>query len=67
MPYLLAGNAGGALKTGQYLDLGGVANNKILNTIGAAVGCTNEAGGPLDDFGDPALEKGRLDALVVGG
>jgi hypothetical protein len=65
VPYLLAGSAGGALKTAQYLDLGGVANNKVLNTIGAAVGCTNEAGGPLDDFGDPALEKGRLDALVA--
>jgi hypothetical protein len=67
VPYLLAGSAGGALKTGLYVDAGGVTNNKVLNTIGAAVGCTNAAGGPLDDFGDPGLEKGRIDALVVGG
>jgi hypothetical protein len=36
-----------------------------LNTIGAALGCMNEARGPLDDFGDPALAKGRLGALVT--
>ncbi len=66
VPYLLAGNAGGFLKTGLYVDLGGVANNKILNTIGAAVGCTNAEGGPLDDFGDPTLEKGLVDSIVSG-
>jgi hypothetical protein len=72
VPYLLAGRAGGALKTGLYVDAGDVprkvftANNKILNTIGAAVGCTNAAGRPLDDFGDPTLEKGRIDAIVNG-
>lgn len=65
VPYLLAGNAGGFLKTGLYVDAGGVTNNKILNTIGAAVGCTNASGGPLDDFGDPDLEKGFIDAIVA--
>ncbi len=70
VPYLLAGSAGGFLKTGLYVDAGDVANNvfttnnKILNTIGAAVGCKNVAGQPLDDFGDPSLEKGMIDALV---
>jgi len=58
VPYLVAGRAGGLLKTGQYLDLAGTTNNKVLNTIGAAVGCTNAAGEPLDDFGDETLEKG---------
>jgi hypothetical protein len=72
VPYILAGSAGGALKTGLYVDAGDVpnnvftTNNKILNTIGAAVGCKNAAGAPLDDFGDPTLEKGRIDALVAG-
>jgi hypothetical protein len=73
VPYLLAGSAGGALKTGLYVDAGDVpnkiftTNNKILNTIGAAVGCKNAVGAPLDDFGDPALEKGRIDAIVADG
>ena len=66
VPYLLVGKAGGALKTGLYVDAGDVpnkvftTNNKILNTIGAAVGCKNAAGEPLDDFGDPALDKGTI-------
>lgn len=64
VPYVLAGSAGGFLKTGIYLDAGNVTNNKILNTIGAATGCTNAAGGLLDDFGSPGLEKGLLPALV---
>lgn len=65
IPYLLAGSAGGFLKTGLYVDAGGVTNNKILNTIGAAVGCTNAQGEPLDDFGDPNLEKGFIPELLA--
>ncbi len=65
VPYILAGSAGGFLKTGVYVDAGGVTNNKILNTIGAAVGCKNGSGGPLDDFGDPSLDKGLVDAIVA--
>ncbi len=73
VPYLLVGSAGGFLKTGLYVDAGDVpnnvftTNNKILNTIGAAVGCKNAAGNPLDDFGDPTLEKGMIDAIVSAG
>jgi len=65
VPYILAGGANGFLKTGQYVDAGGVHNNKILNTIGAAVGCKSSGGGPLDDFGDPSLEKGLVDSIVA--
>jgi hypothetical protein len=65
VPYILAGSAGGFLKTGLYVDAGGIANNKILNTIGAAVGCTNASGGLLDDFGDPSLEPGLVDSIVA--
>lgn len=65
VPYILAGSAGGFLKTGVYVDAGDVANNKILNTIGAAVGCRNGGGEPLDDFGDPGLPKGLVDAIVA--
>jgi len=65
VPWLLAGGAGGRLRTGQYVDAGGVDYNRILNTIGAAVGCTTDAGEPLDDFGDASLTGGRVDALVA--
>ncbi|HXU04335.1 MAG TPA: transcriptional initiation protein Tat, partial [Polyangia bacterium] len=73
VPYLLVGNAGGALKSGLYVDAGDVpnkvftTNNKILNTIGAVVGCKNAAGNPLDDFGDPTLDKGMIDAIFAAG
>jgi hypothetical protein len=66
VPYILAGGAAGYLKTGQFLDLDGVNNNKLFNTIGTAVGCTNAAGGPLDDFGDPSLAKGLIKDIVAG-
>jgi hypothetical protein len=64
IPYVLAGGANGFLKTGQYIDAGGVANNKIFNTIGTALGCKNESGGPLDNFGDPELEPGLISAML---
>ena len=63
IPYVIAGGAGGYLKTGQFVDMGGVTNNQMMNTFGAAVGCKNAAGGPLDDFGDPSLKKGLIDAI----
>jgi hypothetical protein len=66
VPYLIAGSAGGFLKTGLYVDAGGITNNKLLSTLGAAVGCKNSAGAPLDDFGDPSLERGWIDAIVAG-
>ncbi|MBL9028588.1 MAG: DUF1552 domain-containing protein [Myxococcales bacterium] len=67
VPYILAGSCGGALKTGLYVDAGGVANNKVLSTIGAAVGCKNGGGDPLDDFGDSSLPTGRIDSIVSPG
>jgi hypothetical protein len=71
LPYVCAGSAGGYLKAGQYVEAAAVAsnkyvtNNKFLNTIGAAVGCKNAAGGPLDDFGDPTLEKGLVSQMLA--
>lgn len=65
VPYVLAGGAAGFLKTGRYIDAGGVANNKLLSTIGAAVGCRNEAGEPLDNFGDPELEPGLIGEMLA--
>ena len=71
IPYVCAGNAGGFLKTGQYVDAADVnanryvTHNKFLNTIGAAVGVKNASGGPLDDFGDPELQKGLISQMLA--
>ncbi len=67
VPHIMAGSAKGFLKTGQFIDLGDnqVTNNKILSTIGAALGCKNGNGGALDDFGDPGLEIGHVDQLIA--
>jgi hypothetical protein len=71
VPYVIAGSCGGFLKQGVYLDAGDVTknkfipHNKFLNTIGAAVGCKNAAGDPLDDFGDPTLAKGLLTPIMA--
>jgi Protein of unknown function (DUF1552) len=70
MPYVCAGSAGGKLKQGQYVDAGNqaanqyVTHNKFLNTIGAAVGVKNAAGGALDDFGDSSLPKGNIPQML---
>ncbi|WP_437337227.1 DUF1552 domain-containing protein [Sorangium sp. So ce394] len=64
VPYILAGGAAGYLKTGQFVDVK-ITNNKLLNTIGAAVGCKNGQGGPLDDFGDESLEGGLVDSILA--
>jgi hypothetical protein len=70
LPYVLAGSAGGFLKTGVYVDAAGGAkdlmpHNRFLRTIGAAVGCKNEAGEPLDNFGDSSLPTGLVDAMLA--
>jgi hypothetical protein len=65
LPYVMAGSAGGFLKTGYYIDAGNVTHNLMLNTFGAAVGVKNAAGGPLDDFGAPGLPKGLITAMLA--
>jgi len=37
VPVIIAGNGGGYLKQGQYVDAGNVTNNKLLNTLAAAM------------------------------
>lgn len=65
VPYILAGGAKGAIQTGRYVDAGGTTNNKILNVVGAAVGCVNGSGQPLDDFGDSSLAKGFVPGILA--
>jgi hypothetical protein len=61
---IIAGSAGGFLRQGQYIDAGGVGNNRLLNTLITANGVRRN-GGPVEDFGDPSLEGGLIDALVA--
>ena len=65
MPYVIGGSANGALKQGEYVNGGGVTHNRLLNTIGAAVGVRNGSGGPLDDFGAADLAKGHISAMLA--
>ena len=66
IPWVCAGSCGGFLKTGQYIDAGDVAHNRFHNTILSAVGLTGGEGGYVDDFGDPSLTPGVIDAMIAG-
>jgi hypothetical protein len=67
-PYIIAGSAGGQLRQGLMIELEGGDNernhDKLLNTIGAAVGLVNDNGDPLDDFGD-AGTRGRCTEILA--
>jgi hypothetical protein len=52
IPHVLAGGAGGFLKTGTHLMTSGYTS-KVLNTIVSACGVRTAAGGLVDNFGDP--------------
>ncbi|MES1172296.1 MAG: DUF1552 domain-containing protein [Bacteroidota bacterium] len=54
MPYVLAGGAGGALRTGRFLTYKGVSHNNLL------VSCMNLMGVPGTTFGNPAFCTGPL-------
>ncbi|MEJ7598205.1 MAG: DUF1552 domain-containing protein [Kofleriaceae bacterium] len=64
VPQVMAGGAGGFLRTGQYIDAGNVTHNKLLNTIINAVGIRNDDGSLYDSFGDDALQPGVLSAMI---
>ncbi|MBK8261547.1 MAG: DUF1552 domain-containing protein [Nannocystis sp.] len=66
IPWVVAGSCGGFLKTGQYIDAGDVPHSRLHNTILSAVGLTNQEGGYVDDFGDPSLAPGVIDAMIAG-
>lgn len=65
LPYVIAGSAGGALRQGVYVDAGGVTHNKFFNTILNAVGCKKPNGDPVDDFGDPGLDRGQIPEMMA--
>jgi hypothetical protein len=57
LPVIVAGSAGGFLKQGQYVDAGGVTNDKLLNTLISA------AGVPTTNFGQG--NPGVIDGMLV--
>lgn len=59
VPVLIAGNAGGFLRNGVYVDAGGTTNNRLLNTLLTAGGL------PTENFGDAELTPGLIDGLVA--
>jgi hypothetical protein len=61
MPYVLAGSAGGKLKSGRFLDMSSNRrdNNQMLVSIGQAMGAAD-----LTSFGDPSGATGPLPGLV---
>lgn len=64
-PWIIAGSAGGALKTGLTVDHQKRNNNLLLNTIATAVGVRKADGSAVDDFGDPSLAKGLIPSVMV--
>ncbi|XYH96548.1 DUF1552 domain-containing protein [Sorangium sp. So ce1128] len=71
LPYIIAGSCGGYFKTGQYIKVTrqsdtvqdqDAPHNKLLTTLANAVGCTEEGGGPITNFGSFG-EPGEFDEL----
>lgn len=65
VPFVCAGSCNDFLATGQYIDAGGVTNNKLWNTVATAVGVRKDNGDYVDDFGDPSLEGGLIDTMLA--
>ena len=69
-PWIIAGGAGGYLKTGEYLELPGspwetVNHPRLLSTVGTAAGLRDANDGAISDFGDPAHAGGPLPELLA--
>jgi hypothetical protein len=57
VPFVLAGRAGGFLRTGRYLDFKGTSHQALLVSMCQAMGLDTQA------FGDPAVSSGPLPGL----
>jgi hypothetical protein len=64
-PWIVAGGAGGALRTGVFVDHQKRTNNQVLNTLASAVGVRKADGSLLNDFGDPSLPGGVIPNLLT--
>ena len=65
IPQVLAGRGGGFLRTGQFIDAGGVTHNKLLNTVINAVGIRQAGGAYYDGFGDDSLDGGVISQMIA--
>lgn len=64
-PWIIAGSAGGSLRTGLFVDHQRRTNNQVLNTIASAVGVRKSDGSLLNDFGDASLTPGVLSNVLT--
>ncbi len=61
IPHIVWGSAGGYLKQGQHIDVGGVTNGRLHNTlISAAI---RDTGASEEEFGDG--DSGQLEELLA--
>jgi hypothetical protein len=65
LPWIIAGRGDGLLATGKYVHAGNVTHNLLLNTLISATGMRNADGEPIDDFGDPSLDRGLIPAMLA--
>jgi hypothetical protein len=65
IPWIIAGGAKGFLRTGQYLDVGRVTGNKMLNTLLGAAGVRKPNGDPVDNFGASETSGGLISAMIT--
>jgi hypothetical protein len=63
VPHVLAGNAGGFLKTGIHLKTTGYTS-KVLSTLASATGVRKADGTLVDNFGDP-MSTGLITEIVA--
>lgn len=67
VPWILAGSAGGLLRTGQFMDVTDrkYKTNRMLNTLINAAGVRKADKSLVDDFGDVSLTKGVVDEVMA--
>jgi len=65
VPFIVVGGGDGTLAQGQFVDLGGVSHNKVLNTLITATGIRTAGGAPIEDFGDPSLDPGLATEMLA--
>jgi hypothetical protein len=60
VPWILAGSAGGLLRTGEFIDVSDrkYNTNRMLNTLINAAGVRKDDSSLVDDFGDPSSARG---------
>ncbi len=63
IPHVLAGNAGGFLRTGNHIESSGYTA-KVLNTIISATGVRKNGDSLVDDFGDPT-PQGVISEIIA--